>query len=147
MFKLYSKGCQYAIRALAFVVTERGNERFQISEVCEKVGISESFTRKVFQDLVQAGFIHAHRGPGGGYSLAGRPEEISMLDVILAVDGPDTFNHCILGFEECGGKHPCPMHYRWAEAKEQLLDQLSKDTLQDIAEFAAKRLKGARPAK
>lgn len=141
MFKLYSKGCQYALRALAYVVTERGSERFQIAEICEKVGIPEPFTRKVFQDLVQAGFLHAHRGPGGGYSLAESPDRISLLDVIHAVDGEDTFNHCVLGFEECGSAHPCPMHYRWAEAKSQLLDQLAQDTLQDIADFAAKRLK------
>lgn len=144
MFKLYSKGCQYALRALAFVVTDRGSDRFQISEVCEKVGIPESFTRKVFQDLVQAGFVHAHRGPGGGYSLAEPPDKISLLDVILAVDGPDTFNHCILGFSECSKTHPCPIHHRWAEAKAQLLEQLKQDTLQDVADFAATRLRSAK---
>ena len=52
------------LRALAYVVTERGSERFQIAEICEKVGIPEPFTRKVFQDLVQVGFPPYPPGAG-----------------------------------------------------------------------------------
>lgn len=132
MFKLYSKGCEYVIRALIHVPTGDGSERFLAKDLCEKVGIPESFTRKIFQTLVQEGFLEAIRGPGGGYVLARKPEEISLLALIKAVDGEDTFDHCVMGFPECGGENPCVLHPVWAEAKGQLLAALESRTLADL---------------
>lgn len=139
MFKLYSKGCQYALRALTFVSAEEGQERFQAREICEKADIPEFFTRKVFQALVQGGFLQAHRGPGGGYSLTRHPRDITLLEVIQAVEGDDTFNQCILGFSECSGKNPCPLHGIWRESKETLLANLSNTTLEELTSAAMQR--------
>lgn len=138
MFKLYSKGCQYAIRALIFAVAERDSERFQARDICEKAGIPESFTRKTFQALVQGGFLKAHRGPGGGYSLTRSSDEITLLEVIQAVEGLDTFNHCILGFAECSGANPCPLHKIWVDSKKSLVENLSATTLDQLTTVAMK---------
>ena len=133
MFKLYSKGCEYAVRALTYAAAQGNDARFQAHEVCEATGIPESFTRKVFQSLVQGGFLEAVRGPGGGYALTKPANEITLLDVILAVDGSDTFDHCVLGFPSCGATRPCPLHETWSKAKGQLLAQLERRTLRDLA--------------
>lgn len=139
MFKLYSKGCQYALRALAYVVAELDDSPFQAKDVCEKVGIPEPFTRKIFQALVQGGFLKAHRGPGGGYTLTRPPEETSLLFVIKAIEGEDTFDHCVMGFPECDGENPCPMHHIWVDAKKTLAGQLESSTLSDMANVMSKR--------
>ncbi len=139
MFKLYSKGCQYALRALTFVVAESDKERFQAKDICEKAEIPESFTRKVFQSLVQGGFLDAHRGPGGGYSLTRPPSEITLLEVIRAVEGEDTFDHCVLGFTECGSAKPCPLHEVWIESREMLINHLSSTTLDQMVALTLKR--------
>jgi len=136
MFKLYSKGCEHAVRALAYAHIERDGARFQPKEVCKHIGIPEPYTRKILQSLVQAKFLVAHRGPGGGYSLARPAEEISLLDIIKAVDGHDTFDHCIMGLPECGGANPCPIHLLWAESKTKLLDDLDRKTLAEIGAVA-----------
>jgi len=146
VFKLYSKGCQYALRALAYAVLEMGDNRFQAKEICERAGIPESFTRKVFQSLVQGGFLRAHRGPGGGYSLVRRPEEITVLDVIYAVEGEDTFDHCVMGLPECNDKNPCPLHHLWIDTKANLTEHLSNTNLRDVANVTASR-KSIRPGK
>lgn len=135
VFRLYSKGCEYAIRALMEVGPAGNDERFQAKKVCDKAGIPESFTRKVFQSLVQGGFLEAARGPGGGYVLSEAPDRISLLQVIEAVDGDDTFAGCILGLPECGSSKPCPLHPVWAEAKGDLLAQLESKTLQDLIDI------------
>jgi Rrf2 family protein len=101
--------------------------------VCAKAGIPESFTRKVFQALVQGDFLEASRGPGGGYSLTRPASEITLIDVVRAVDGEDTFDHCILGFPICGGENPCPLHPVWARAKEQFLHHLGLVTLEEVS--------------
>ena len=139
MLKLYSKGCQYTLRALTFVVAEKDKARFQAKDICKRAGIPESFTRKVLQALVQGGFLQAHRGPGGGYSLTRRPEEITVLEVIQAVEGEDTFDHCILGFDECSGENPCPLHDLWLQSKTNLIENLSGTTLDELAELTLRR--------
>lgn len=139
VFKLYSKGCEYALRALTYAAAQGDGTRFQAKEVCDKAGIPESFTRKVFQALTQGGFLRAVRGPGGGYELSRPADRITLLDVILAVEGAGTFSQCVLGFPTCGTDHPCPLHETWAAAKEQLLEQLKRRTLQDLADSTTRR--------
>lgn len=144
MFRLYSKGCEYAIRALMYAVQDGAANRFSAAEVCRKADIPEYFTRKIFQALVQGGFLEASRGPGGGYVLTRPPEQISMLDVIHAVDGEETFDHCIMGLRECSDAGGCPMHPLWSEAKQSMLKQLAETTLQDVVNIAFPP-EGARP--
>lgn len=139
MFRLYSKGCEYAIRALVHMAPEGETTRFQAKSVCEKAGIPESFTRKIFQSLVNGGFLHAVRGPGGGYALTKPPTEITLYEVILAVDGPNTFSGCILGLEQCDSEQPCPLHQTWARGKTTLIETLESKTLDDLIETTRER--------
>lgn len=142
MFKLYSKGCQHALWALSYAHLEREGARFQPKDVCKRTGIPEPFTRKILQALVQGGFLNAHRGPGGGYSLARNAESISLLDVIKAVDGDHAFDQCVMGLPQCSGASPCPIHGLWATTKTKLLQDLERKSL---AEIAATTLKSQSP--
>ncbi len=144
MFKLFSKGCQHALWALSYALIEREGARFQPKELCKRTGIPEPFTRKVLQSLVQGGFLDAHRGPGGGYSLARPASEISLLDVIKAVEGQDTFDHCVMGLPHCGGADPCPIHELWVASKTKLLGDLDGKSLADIAAATLRLQSGAR---
>lgn len=142
MFRLYSKGCEYAIRALVHMAPVGENRRFQAREICKKAEIPESFTRKIFQALVAGGFLDAVPGPGGGYAITRDPKDISLLDVIQAVDGLDTFAGCILGLSECNAKAPCPLHHAWARAKDGLMEELESQSLQDLIDTTKKRADG-----
>jgi len=136
MFKLYSRGCQHALRALTYAVSQSESERFQARDVCEQAGVPEYFTRKVLQALVQGGFLNAHRGPGGGYSLKQAPEDISVLEVIHAVEGAGAYDGCVMGLSECSSEHPCPLHHVWAEAKQNLFERLAATSLKEIANLS-----------
>lgn len=140
MFRLYSKGCEYAIRALVHMAPTEDNKRFQAKDICKKAGIPESFTRKIFQDLVAGGFLDAVPGPGGGYKITKHPEDITLLEVIEAVDGETTFGGCIMGLSECNAQAPCPLHHAWAEAKKGLLERLEAQSLQDLVITTRSRL-------
>jgi Rrf2 family transcriptional regulator, iron-sulfur cluster assembly transcription factor len=141
VFRLYSKGCEYAIRALIHMAPTENRQRFQAKEICKIAAIPESFTRKIFQDLVSGGLLDAVPGPGGGYSIVKEMNEISLLEVIEAVDGENTFSGCILGLSECNAIKPCPLHHAWAVAKEDLLRQLDGQTLRDLADTTDRRKK------
>jgi Rrf2 family protein len=133
MFRLYSKGCEYAIRAVLCVVQSNGSQRFLAKDICEQAKIPESFTRKVLQSLVQGGYFEAIRGPKGGYELIKSPDEISVLEFIRAVDGEDTFGGCILGLSKCRDDNPCPLHEAWASIRGRLLGQLDSMSIADLA--------------
>lgn len=131
MFKLYSKSCQYALRALVYAGTAEG-ARVQARDICEQAEVPESFTRKVLQALVQAGLLEAQRGPGGGYLLAREPKAITLMEIIHAIDGEDTFDYCVLGLHECSGTNPCPLHALWLKSKQPLMKNLCQTNLHDL---------------
>jgi Rrf2 family protein len=138
IFKLYSKGCEYTIRALVQALVGNNDGNFSPSKICRKTKIPEPYTRKIFQALSKKGLLKATSGPGGGYSLIKHPKDISLLEIIKAVDGENIFNKCILGFAKCGGRNPCPIHKTWEIVKKTLIDQLSVKTLNDIIKIEKK---------
>ncbi|MCL4218903.1 MAG: Rrf2 family transcriptional regulator [Candidatus Hydrogenedentes bacterium] len=129
MFKPCSKGCQYTLRVLAFVFAERMQGSFRAKEVCEQVGVPESFTRKILQTLVRNGLLETRRGPKGGYTVVGSPRDLTFLDVIKSVDGEDTFDECILGASEHNESNPCPFHESWMKVRAGLLEYLGQTHL------------------
>jgi len=138
MLHLYSKACEYALRALCQLPRLGNPVRFQAAALCELAEIPEPFTRKVFQSLVQAGILKALRGPGGGYEFARPVSEISLLDVVLVIDGEHAFDVCAMGLSMCGRHNPCPLHNAWAPFKIRLVEELRQKTLGDLLEFAAR---------
>lgn len=136
MFRLYSKKCEYTIRAMMYLVPKGGRSSFSVSEVCGKAEIPESFTRKVFQALAQKGFLRSATGPGGGYELVRSPAKIDILSIIESVEGKGTFDHCILGTGVCGRKDHCSLHQSWLKVKNHLLTELKSKTLQDLVDEA-----------
>ena len=141
MFSFYSKGCEYAIRALSEMAGETAGTRFRASDICRRAGIPEAYARKTFQSLVQTGFLNAGTGPGGGYSLCRAPEKISLLDVVLAVEGESFFSGCVLGFPSCGSNNPCSLHDTWRRLKETMLAALASKNLKEISIASSKKIR------
>lgn len=132
MFQLYSKSCAYTLRALMHVNSENPEGHFSIKDVCRRAKVPEAYTRKAFQALTRAGFLKAVSGPNGGYVLTRHPRHISLLDIILTVEGDDVFNHCVMGLPQCNSHKPCLVHGIWLESKKKLLSSLKDKTLQEI---------------
>jgi len=132
MFKIYSKGCEYALRALTKISPQRAQEPFLAKDLCRRSKVPESSTRKVFQKLVHEGLLIAVPGPGGGYKLSKEPKEISLLNIVKAIDGEGAFEKCIMGFAECGKSKPCPVHETWKKVKIRMLKEMEDQTLAQL---------------
>lgn len=132
MFRLYSKACEYAIRAFLCLAGERKEINLTARDVCRKAGIPEAYTRKVFQSLVRGKYLGAVPGNGGGYRLLRKPDKVSILEIIQAVDGKDTFEHCIMGVSRCSCRRPCVLHGAWETSKKRLLNELESRHLGDL---------------
>ncbi len=95
--------------------------------------IPESFLAKIFQNLVHAGLVASQRGAHGGFSLSRPPAEVTIREVIEAVDGPISLNGCVLWPEDCRRSGDCRMHEVWALAQERMMDVLGGVSLAELA--------------
>lgn len=132
MFKIYSKGCEYAIKALTSLKAEDVGNTFSVKQLCRLSRVPEAFTRKAFQLLTQKKILKATPGPGGGYRFTRHPKDISLLEIIHTVEGAECFSHCILGMPACNDAMPCPIHGIWAEMKQGIVAELEVKTLFDL---------------
>ncbi len=85
--KLSNKG-RYAVRALFDIAFYNDGRPTQVKDIAERQGIPPRFLEQIFQDLKRAAIVGSKRGPQGGYSLARRPNEIRLGDVVRALEGP-----------------------------------------------------------
>jgi len=99
--------------------------------------IPEHFVLKILQSLVRARLIQSQRGAGGGFTLAVDPQEITLLDVVEAIEGPTALNNCLSHGIGCSRKGWCPAHTVWAEAQEAMVAVLRRATIAALAEKAA----------
>jgi Rrf2 family protein len=87
--KLSSKG-RYGVRAMFDIAFHGGGAATQIKDIAERQGIPVRFLEQIFQDLRRAALVSSKRGPRGGYQLARGQNEISVGDIIRALEGPIT---------------------------------------------------------
>jgi Rrf2 family protein len=85
------------------------------------------------QTLAAHEMVISRRGSSGGIMLAREATEISLLDIIAAIDGLGLFQQCILGLPGCGHATPCPLHEEWASEREKLREYFKNTSLADVA--------------
>ncbi|HEV3483632.1 MAG TPA: Rrf2 family transcriptional regulator [Candidatus Acidoferrales bacterium] len=130
---IYSKPCEYAIRALAFLAQSPRDGGTQGTAIAKGEGLPAPVLGKVLQELVRKGLLESRRGPGGGFRLARNPRLITLRDVVAAIDGLNQFAECAVGLEGCSDDSPCPLHDTWKGLRTQLMNYLETTTLSDMA--------------
>lgn len=131
---LLSKACEYGIRAALFLTSSSEEGYVSVRKISKELDISFHFLTKILQKLSQAGHLRSFRGPKGGVALARPAHEVSLRDLVVAIDGPELFEQCVLGLPGCGKRRPCPMHESWGGVRAQLESMLEGQTLSDLAE-------------
>ncbi len=123
-----TKQADYALRAIIYLAQLNESNKAPTSKIAKAQHIPPSFLAKIISQLSIAGLIHTSRGARGGVSLAKAPEDISVLDVIQAIDGPMILNECTENPESCPFKKSCPLFDIWCEARALLIEKLSGAT-------------------
>jgi len=117
---------------LYLAADREGRPFVPISEIARELNISFHFLTKVLQDLTEQELLTSSRGPSGGVALAVNPRKVTVKKVIEAIEGPDFFNGCILGFSQCNAHKPCALHDRWAYIKGQLSSMFDTESLESL---------------
>lgn len=131
---LLSKSCEYGLRASLYLSTLDESGFVPIRTIAAELDIEFHFLTKIFRQLTEAGLMHSQRGPKGGIALAQAPERITLLEIVVAIDGEDLFEECVLGLPGCGDRKPCPMHERWAVERGRVKRMFDATTLAEAAE-------------
>jgi Rrf2 family protein len=129
-----TRQADYALRAMLYLARLEPNQRASTSQIAEFQQIPPSFLAKIISQLSIARLIHTSRGAHGGVVLARKPEEISLLDVVEAIDGPITLNECTSDPNICSFGNNCPIHEVWCETQKEMVNKLSQATFDSLLE-------------
>src|SRR5690606_7279989 len=102
-------------------------------EIASRQNIPTPFLAKIIAQLSLAGLVTTHRGAGGGVSLARPASDISLLQVIEALEGPIRLNRCTIEPDACPRNGTCPVHGIWAKAQTQLTRLLDVTTFDELS--------------
>lgn len=119
-----TRQADYAVRAMLYLARRGQTERAATSQVAEEQHIPPSFLAKIISQLSIAGLLHTSRGARGGVTLAREPRDITLLEVIEAIDGPIRLNECVGDSGACTFDEQCPLRPVWCEAQSELITRL-----------------------
>jgi Rrf2 family protein len=124
----------YATQAL-ICLSRRGGWVRGADVIASCSGVPRPYLVKLLHALARKGLVETKRGYRGGYRLARSPEEITLFEILAAVDGPDTFRRCLLGFGRCSPERGCSLHPTWSGQRARFEKRFRELTLREMASF------------
>ena len=121
----------YAIKALMCLESGDCVPR-HISDIAQCTGVPRAYLAKILNALSQQGLVQTKRGYRGGISLARSAEEISLLQIVEAVEGDQWLGECLLGMDTCDILTICPTHEFWARIRREITEELRQTTLASV---------------
>ena len=128
-----TRQADYALRAMLFLARMDPTKRAATSQIAEMQHIPPSFLAKIISQLSIAGLIHTSRGARGGVLLARPAEQISVLEVVEAIDGPMELNECTSGAGGCPFGENCPLRPIWCDTQRELFEKLRNTNFAQLA--------------
>ena len=123
----------YGIRSVLYLARQPFKKVSFVNEISEEYKIPRSFLAKILQKLVKAKIVRSYRGVKGGFSLARQAREISVLDVLEAIEGKLALNLCLVDKKKCNFSKHCPTFFLWNNVQAKVVDTLKKSNFEDLA--------------
>ena len=131
---LLSKSCEYGLRATLYLVSLDTEGYVSIGTISDELDISFPFLTKIFQKLNDADLLTSQRGPRGGVALRPPPTDVTLYDIVVAIDGTELFEECVLGLPGCGDERPCPLHERWVNERNDVETMFRTTSLAEMSD-------------
>ena len=127
-----TRQADYAVRAVLHLAKVGNSERSATSTIAKEQNIPPSFLAKIISQLSIAGLLHTSRGARGGVTLARDPKDITLLEVVEAIDGPIQLNECVGDSGICTFDNHCPIKPVWCDAQDDLVKRLKATNFADM---------------
>ena len=141
-----TRQADYAVRAVLHVARLTDGERLATSVIAEEENIPLPFLAKIVSQLSVKGIVDAMRGASGGVRLARPASEISLLEVIEAIDGEISLNRCVLNEDACTSTETCPVHEVWCDVQRELVRRLQNTKFDALLEREDELEKSTQPS-
>ena len=130
---MISDTCKYAVRAMIYLaLNEDKNSMIGIKQIASDLDIPQPFLSKILQQITKNKLLISNKGPNGGFMLAKPASEISLMDIVTIIDGPNFFNTCMIGLNTCNEtlEHAqCPIHNNYSPIRRELKDLFEQKTI------------------
>lgn len=142
---IFSKKCEYGLQAVLHLSARAEKEVLSADEIAKALQIPKEFVSKILQELTSSGIVDSKKGKSGGFFLAKATSRIRLIDVVVAIDGFDIFNKCVLGFPSCSADSPCPVHHNWSKLSKETYRMLSEATLDEFIDKTKRKIESILP--
>jgi len=129
----YSKATNYALHTMVFLTLNPNGKSMSVESLAEMQKLSPTYLSKILTKLVKAGLIESNPGVNGGYRISKRPQEISFLDVIYAIEGQTSLFSCSFEHDDSFHHQGCHIEQVMVDAENNMKEELSKKFIIDIA--------------
>ncbi len=135
-----TRACEYGLQGVLYLAMQPEGKTTFLSEISKARSIPCSFLGKIFLNLAKAGIVKSIRGIHGGFILARRARDITMRDIIEAVEGDIVFSNCLDKSNGCVRVLHCSMVMPWRKAQKEALDVLGNVNFEELARKEKKLL-------
>jgi Rrf2 family protein len=144
MTVIFSKRCELGLQAVLYLSTLKPEEAASAHAISRRLDVPREFVSKVLQTLTKSGIVGSRKGKSGGFYLEKDPNQVRLIDIVLAIDGLEVFHKCVLGFKGCSLEEPCPVHGKWGKLREDTYRMLSEETLAELRDKTAHKIDSLR---
>jgi Rrf2 family protein len=127
-----TRQADYAARAILYLARVGKDERVATSKIANEQKIPPAFLTKIISQLSIAGILHTSRGSRGGVKLAREPKNITLLEVVEAIDGPIQLNECVEANGICSFEENCSMRLVWCDVQNELVKKLKNTNFRQL---------------
>ena len=117
---------------LRLVRTIADGARWRAADIAEQIGTSADYVARLVAPLTQAGWVRSVPGPTGGHELTAHLADISVLDLIAAVEGVPDSDRCVMADRPCPAPEPCALHDAWLPARDAMTSRLASTPLSSL---------------
>lgn len=125
---------EYAIRGIIYLAQQPAGKNSLLSEIAEAADAPQTFLAKILQDFGKLGLVRSFRGSGGGFVLARPAGEITLQQIVEAVEGPIAPSQCLAEPRLCNRSGTCRAHQVWRKVQNKVIDVLQGVTLEELAQ-------------
>lgn len=132
---MFSQTSEYAIRALQILAEYPAGEYVLVGTLANRAGLPHHYLSKILQNMVRVQILESRKGSRGGFRLASPPDEVTLYDIVNAIENLNKIRRCLLGQAVCDDERACPLHAFWGKQSESYLATLRNTTLGDLLRF------------
>ena len=131
---MLTKACEYGIRAVMYLARETSTKPQSLKSIAKEIESPVPFTAKILQSLAKNGLVKSVHGAQGGFFIPeGKIAQMTIADIIAALDPGHSTNNCILGLKLCNENTPCPVHHYYKPIRKEINEIFEKTTINEMA--------------